>query len=126
LRSGPASWIQVDAHLDNVLWRPGGDAVLVDWSQAAIGPPAVDLTRVLVEGVATPGTAAPLVSRYLDELGRGTAPELREAMALALTPLVQGGVAWAGREDLERDGRPAALCENMLRGVLEWFDAAAA
>ena len=38
LRSGPASWIQVDAHLDNVLWRPDGTAVLLDWCSAAVGP----------------------------------------------------------------------------------------
>jgi thiamine kinase-like enzyme len=42
LRAGPTSWIDV-AHLDNVLWRPDGSAVLLDWCGAAIGPPAVDL-----------------------------------------------------------------------------------
>ncbi len=37
------SWIHVDPHLDNVLWRPDGSTVLLDWSNSRIGPPEVDL-----------------------------------------------------------------------------------
>ena len=44
---GPASWLHVDAHLDNTLLRPDGTVVLLDWCNAAVGPPAVDLARFL-------------------------------------------------------------------------------
>ena len=67
LRAGPTSWIHVDAHLDNVLWRPDGSAVLLDWCGAAIGPPAVDLARCLTEGIdagSHPERAEALLSAY--------------------------------------------------------------
>lgn len=122
LRSGPAAWIQVDAHLDNVLWRPDGSAVLLDWCNAAIGPPAADLARFLSEGVDAVSRPA-LVSAYLDELQARvavTAPEVTTALGLALLPLVQSAVGWAGREDLPSQGRPAEVCELWLRSVVEW------
>jgi thiamine kinase-like enzyme len=128
LRAGPASWIQVDAHLDNVLWRPDGTAVLLDWSTAAIGPPAVDLVRSLVEGMAAPSTAGPLLEAYADELRRqgvtaGDAAELRVAMRIALPALVQGAVGWAGREGPILHARMADVCESFLRNVCTWSDA---
>ena len=125
LRAGTASWIQVDSHLDNVLWRPDGTAVLLDWALAAVGPPAVDLARCLVEGMATPTTTAPLLETYADELRRnGVAAEpagLRAEMALTLPALVQGAVGWAGREDLALAGRTALVCATFLRSVCAWW-----
>jgi aminoglycoside phosphotransferase (APT) family kinase protein len=47
----PAAWIQADTHLDNILWRLDGSAVILDWCNAAIGPPAVDRAGLLNEGV---------------------------------------------------------------------------
>jgi thiamine kinase-like enzyme len=128
LRAGPASWIQVDAHLDNVLWRPDGTAVLLDWCTAAIGPPALDLVRCLVEGVATPSTAGPLLEAYADELNRQgvsavDAAQLRVAMRIALPALVQGAVGWAGREGPTPKARVADVCESFLRSVCAWSEA---
>jgi thiamine kinase-like enzyme len=128
LRAGPASWIQVDAHLDNVLWRRDGTAVLLDWSTAAIGPPAVDLVRCLVEGMATPSTARRLLGAYADELRRQgvtavDAAQLRGAMRMALPALVQGAVGWAGREGPIFHARMADVCESFLRNVCTWSDA---
>jgi hypothetical protein len=128
LTHGPTSWIQVDAHLDNVLWRPDGTALLLDWSSAAIGPPAADLARFLTEGVvraSEPERLAALLSTYVEELkARGVAPvgltELRSTVVLALRPLLQAAVGWAGREDVELQGRAGSLCENLLQSVCDW------
>lgn len=40
---GAASWIHGDIHPGNVLTREGKLAAIIDWGQAAIGDPAVDL-----------------------------------------------------------------------------------
>jgi thiamine kinase-like enzyme len=128
LGQGPASWIHVDAHLDNVLFRPDGTPVLLDWCNAAIGPPAVDLVRFLSEGVVAaskPSRVTMLLSAYAEELGESEAArvvlsELESDLGLALLPLLQGAVGWAGREDLELHGRSAALCETFLRSVCDW------
>jgi phosphotransferase family enzyme len=130
LEQGPASWIHVDAHLDNVLWRPDGTAVLLDWCNAAIGPPVTDLAHFLIEGVlgvSEQDRLTALLSRYVEELEtHGTRIRLRElraGFACALWPLLQGAVGWAGREELELEGRTAALCENLLRNLCSWsFD----
>ena len=119
----PASWLQVDAHLDNVLWRPDGSAVLLDWCNAAIGPPVIDLARFLSEGVVAESSSA-LVHAYVAELQRRgietgaaevTVAEMTVALPFALPCLLQGAVGWAGREDLPSHGRPARVCENGLR-----------
>ena len=127
LTRGPASWIQVDAHLDNVLWRPDGTAVLLDWCSAAIGPPAFDLARFFVEGVvdaSQPERVRALMSTYAEERGVQGAQagpiELHPGFALALPPLLQGAIGWAGRQELELTGRPAALCESFLRSLCDW------
>jgi hypothetical protein len=128
LRAGPASWIQVDAHLDNVLWRSDGSAVLLDWCDAAIGPPAVDLVRCLTEGIeaaSQPERAAALVSVYGDELRRtGVADPDFVDVSSAVTPLLQSAVEWAGRsQEREPEGRTAALRENFLHSACAWVAA---
>lgn len=127
LTRGPASWIQVDAHLDNVLWRRDETAVLLDWCSAAIGPPAVDLARFFVEGVvdaSQPERVSTLMATYAEERGilgdRVELSELHAGFALALPPLLQGAIGWAGGEELELADRPAALCESFLRSLCEW------
>jgi hypothetical protein len=123
LREGPASWIQVDAHLDNVLWRTDGTAVLLDWCTAAVGPPTVDLARFLSEGIAAESRST-LISAYVDELQTsGVDRELMDVGASvedALLPLLQAAVGWAGREDLALEGRAADVCERWLRSICGW------
>jgi Ser/Thr protein kinase RdoA (MazF antagonist) len=128
LAAGPASWIHGDAHLDNVLWRPNGRAVLLDWAGATIGPPAADVARFLVEG--PPGVSADhlrraaLIEAYQQQLRRSGVPDAAVTgvpgfVELALLPLVQGIVGWAGRpEDHPLQPRAARLRENALRSVV--------
>jgi Ser/Thr protein kinase RdoA (MazF antagonist) len=128
LAAGPASWIHGDAHLDNVMWRPNGRAVLVDWAGATIGPPAVDIARFLVEG--PPGVSgdsnrsAALIEAYQEQLRSGGVPDAAASavprfVELGLLPLVQGIVGWAGRpEDHPPQPRTARLRENALRSVV--------
>jgi thiamine kinase-like enzyme len=123
LTRGPASWIHVDAHLDNVLWRRDGTAVLLDWCNAAIGPPAVDLARFFVEGVvdaSQPEGASALMSTYAEERARAGPIELHSGFALALPALLQGAIGWAGDKESELTGRPAAVCESFLRSLCDW------
>ena len=101
--------------------------MLLDWCNAAIGPPVTDLTRFLTEGViraSEPDRLSALLSAYVRELEtygtRVRLSELEKGFALALRPLLQGAVGWAGREDLELEGRTAALCENFLRSLCSW------
>jgi hypothetical protein len=127
LRNGPASWVQVDTHLDNVLWRPDGTAVLLDWCDAAIGPPVADLVRFLSEGVEAEQRSV-LISAYVHELQSNgveiALAEVTAALPLALLPLVQSAVGWAGHEDLPSHGRAAEVCESWLRTVVGWVVAA--
>jgi Phosphotransferase enzyme family len=126
LSAGDMSWIHGDAHLDNVLFRPDGSAVLLDWSGAAVGPPPVDLARLLTEGPnagARAELASQLLRTYADELkAHGVdagVDDLRMAVSNAIVLLVQSAVAWAARED-RRGPRMRALQENLLRSTLAW------
>ena len=130
LEAGPASWIHSDAHLDNVLWRPDGTPVLLDWCNSAVGPPAVDLARFVTEGVyagAEPRKAHELVEIYVEALRRGgevvALADLWDQIDASLARLVQSAVEWAGRaEELEQASRAAALRESFLRNVFDWLE----
>jgi len=131
LRAGPASWIHGDAHLDNIVWRADGSAVLLDWAGAVIGPPAVDAARFLVEGptglAADPERRMRLIGAYSRELTERGVPSsdvaaIPTSVGQAMLPLVQGIVGWAGRPEEEPIGRRmAALRENALRSVVGWL-----
>lgn len=123
-RHASVSWIHVDAHVDNVLFRPDGRVVLLDWCNAAVGPPAFDLARFLTDG-ARPSDAPRLLAAYAEELSASAGSQVELAdlevrCALALLPILQGAVGWAGRESLETSGRQAGLCESLLRCACDW------
>jgi Ser/Thr protein kinase RdoA (MazF antagonist) len=128
LRRSDACWIHGDAHLDNVLFRPDGTAILLDWSGAAIGPAAVDLARLLTEGVdagARRELATDLVATYERELDAGGAKapigDPWAALSDGLAPLVQAAIAWAARDETrEPRVRMRALQLNLLRSVCAW------
>jgi hypothetical protein len=129
LEAGPTSWIHSDAHLDNVLFRQDGTAVLIDWSGASVGPPAVDVARLLTEGLdagANLGRARKLLSAYVEELdvngitNFGT-DDLSRKLSDGLEVLLQSAVGWAGsNEKREPRVRMQALQENLLRSACAW------
>ena len=104
LARGPSTWIHGDPHLDNVLWRPNGDAVVLDWATSSIGPPAFDLA-VLVTSLAmgpSPSlTPAEAIESYIANVTRDGTVALSRADAtqmvrLAIRHLIQGMVGFAG------------------------------
>jgi Phosphotransferase enzyme family len=123
LRCGPASWLQLDAHLDNVRWRSDRTAVLLDWCNAAIGPPIADVVRFLSEGVAAESRPV-LLGAYIREIrsiGADAEPsDVKASLQVALLPLLQSAVGWAGREDLPPHGRMADICAKWLQSVCNW------
>jgi hypothetical protein len=129
LLRGPVTWIQDDAHLDNVLWRPDGSAVLLDWSRAVVGPAAVDLASILAQGLdsgSPPTRRRHLVDVYrraLEEHGVGgvSSASLESAVTAGLLPWALGAVGWAGREEPDPAPRWEALCAHQLRNVCAWL-----
>ena len=111
-----------------MLFRSDGTAVLLDWSGAAIGPGAVDLARLLTEGVnagARSALATELIRNYRNELAAGGAEAMIgdpwRALSDGLAPLVQTAIAWAARnETREPRIRMQALQENLLRSMCAW------
>jgi Ser/Thr protein kinase RdoA (MazF antagonist) len=128
LAAGPVSWMHGDAHLDNVLFRPDGTAVLLDWEGAVVGPPAIDVARMLTEGSnagARADLAADLLTTYASTLAsRGVDADVervRDLVSSALVLLVRTAVGWAAREvQGESSPRMRALQENLLRSALAW------
>jgi Ser/Thr protein kinase RdoA (MazF antagonist) len=131
LWGGARTLIHTDAHLDNVLWS-GDDPVFIDWEGAMVGPPEVDVARLLIEGM-TPvqygqfGSAA--LSTYQEALFRtgraeGGIDDTRVAAA-ALRSLA-GIVGWIGGAEVPPPGgRTRLLGDNALRAALAVHDSLA-
>lgn len=117
-----------------MLWRLDGSPVLLDWSGAVIGPPAVDVAVLLVS-LAFRGAAriepsqllrtyASLLQRYGVETGLD---EVTRTAALALRVQIRGMIGWAGAVRTPPDkGRKLALRTDSSGRVLagiRWLDA---
>ncbi|MDJ0953292.1 MAG: aminoglycoside phosphotransferase family protein [Acidimicrobiia bacterium] len=134
LALGPASWVHRDPHLDNILWRADGSPVLLDWSGAAIGPPAVDVAVLLVSLAFrndAPIDPDQLLARYASSLQRygvdAGLDEITRTAALALRIQIRGMIGWAGAVRTPPDaGRKLALRNDYSGRVLagiRWLDA---
>lgn len=133
LAGGPQCWIHADAHLDNVLRRPDGTVVLLDWATSCTGPPLVDLAELLAGGLVNDPTAqrsrtTALVGTYTDTLaGRGVTGHSIEldaggsaaAVVEAALPWVQGIVGWAAAPELPT-GRAGDVLRARLAVALAW------
>jgi len=127
LWGGARTLIHTDAHLDNVLWS-GDDPVLIDWEGAMVGPPEVDVARLLIEGM-TPyqfgqfGSA--VLAAYQQALlrsGRSEGIEESRVADAALRSLA-GIVDWiGGTEAPPPGGRTRLLGDNALRAALAVHD----
>jgi len=131
LDHAPVCCIHVDPHFDNALWRPDGSAVLLDWSNARLGPIAFDLV-VLVNSScfgATPACNDPadVLDAYERAGARSIEPDrLGRQVAQALTLQLRGSLGW-----LARDAQPGAHQRELalrLEGIdranrgLDWLD----
>jgi hypothetical protein len=123
LADAPPTLVHNDLHLDNVLFRPDGTPVVIDWPDAALGPGVVDVARVLLEGLNFPtrrALEAALLDRYLRGLaahGVRCAPSLLDAhLTAAVTVLFAGAV----RFKEPGPGAPARLVpiiDNLVANV---------
>jgi hypothetical protein len=122
------SWIHADLHLDNVVFRDGESAVILDWADARIGPPAIDIGHILTEGLDR-GTPAERIDRwgpvYADEAARfGVTVDLdrlRTSIGWSVLPLLRGVIGWASSAEDFAD-RLIDVRENLLRNTCEWLD----
>lgn len=132
IAAGPLTWIHHDPHLDNVLWRSDGRPVLIDWSGAVIGPPAVDLAVLVVSfslGDRSPMRPEDVIASYTAALDRHSVTlhlaQVRDMTSLGLRPLVRGLLGWAGFPGEDPQGRQLALRDDAVSRVitgLEWLD----
>lgn len=125
--AAPRSWIHVDPHLDNILWRPDGAPVLLDWSNARIGPPEVDVAALLMGysfRADPPLRPDALVRRY--ERTAGRAVDNRTLRVVLPAVFVQGVVGWVGEESNEGfpDRKRLLRDDTIGRAIraLEWAD----
>lgn len=121
LAGGRNATIHGDLHLDNVLWRPGVRPVLLDWSSASVGPPAIDLASLLVGG-GIEGARPREVGRYAAALDLDPADVDREIDA-ALVWLTRAVVGGAGSGDgFAAGSRREAVMEHGLRELFAAVD----
>lgn len=126
LAAGPATLTHRDFHADNVLFPAAGPPYVIDWQSAAVGPPAVDVARLLVECLTAEqqrafGDAA--VERYLARLaeaGIDRQTALRREIEQAAVLAMAGVVNWLGatpRPD-PPGSRREALGRNLLTNLV--------
>lgn len=112
LDAQPKTVTHRDFHLDNVLFT--NEPIVIDWQLAAVGPPAVDAARLLIEvrpNDAQPDDAAAAIDAYLSELPNGVRPsrhELLDWMEPAFDLAIAGFSNWLGSPEIA-EGRMAAL-----------------
>lgn len=123
LAAAPATVIHGDLHLDNVLFRPDGAPVVIDWTHSALGPGAVDVVRLLVEGMtyeARREHETALVDRYLRALSRRgircDAAAFDTDMGHALTVAYSGAIRWKEPAP-DSPARLVPIIENLVRNV---------
>lgn len=131
LWDGPHTLIHSDAHLDNVLWSEG-DPVFLDWEGVMVGPPEIDVARLLIEGM-TPAQygefGAVAVEAYRSALSRtGEGRDIDDIrLAAATLRSLVGIVGWiGGPEKPAPGGRTRLLGRNALRAALSVYDSLAA
>ncbi len=124
LADAPATVLHGDLHLDNVLFRPDGTPVVIDWATAARGPAAVDVVRFLTEGLTLEARRAlegPLLARYLRAMSdRGIRYEssaLRTHLDDALIVLFGAAIRSKDPASQPTVARLLPIIENLVRNV---------
>ncbi len=131
LSGDDSCWIHVDPHLDNVLWRPDGSTVLLDWSNSRIGPPEVDLAVLFftfgfrdIEVLSLAELVDAYVSARRSSVTDSVATGRRVRAALVLH--ARGVLGWAGGPTSDEcRGRTAQVRDDATRRVgrvIDWID----
>jgi thiamine kinase-like enzyme len=124
LEEGPQTVVHADLHAENVLFRPTGEPVILDWTDASRGPAAADVARLLVEAPTIDARRAhedDLLRVYVAELAeRGVTgygvERLRRHVRHAQIALFAWTVRWVGGE-VPPDGsvpRMEAIVHNLI------------
>jgi aminoglycoside phosphotransferase (APT) family kinase protein len=74
----PLTLLHLDYRLDNLVFPPGGEVVVLDWQTAIWGPGALDLASFCATSLTTPDRRrleGELLARYTDGIGRGLGAE---------------------------------------------------
>jgi hypothetical protein len=123
LAGAPVTLIHRDLHLDNVLFAPAGEPIVIDWTHVALGPSVVDVIRLLTEaldGHTRRGLTRPLLARYrllLANHGAGyEAADFREHLHAALLVLFAGAVRFKEPGPASH-ARLLPVIENLVRNV---------
>ncbi|MEA1902729.1 MAG: aminoglycoside phosphotransferase family protein [Actinomycetota bacterium] len=129
VENGPFSWTHRDVGLDNILWRPDGSPVLLDWSSAAVSNPAFDVTPLLGFSPDAPLTPEETISAYLAALRgrdtRWTETEATQSIVAGLRLLIRGQIGFAGFPEEPTQPRLLAFRATTVRyaeKALEWID----
>jgi hypothetical protein len=129
----PCSWTHRDPHPDNALWRTDGTIVMLDWSGAAVAPPAIDVGGLLF-GLCfradPPLRATDVTAAYVATIRRlgvtTTAGDIERTAKAAVRLLVRGTLGWTGIDtDPPPAGRILALRDQQpgrIVAALDWLD----
>jgi Phosphotransferase enzyme family len=125
----PISWIHVDPHLDNILWRPDGSPVLLDWSNARVGPSVIDVAAMLI-GYSFRSRPAiepmDLIRSYRNWVDRPLADLVRGVTAALKSVFIQSIVGWAGERPTDGllDRKTTLRDDTIGRAIraLDWVD----
>lgn len=133
LMLGPRAWVHRDPHPDNALWRPDGRLMMLDWSNAMIAPPAIDvavLLSTLSFRVDAPLSVHDVLAEYDGALSEnGLEPDdvaIRSNAEAAVRLLIRGSIGWAGttavRSSSKRMLELRAQAVARTRSALRWLD----
>jgi hypothetical protein len=127
LAQAPQTLVHGDLHLDNVLFRPDGTPVVLDWPSVMRGPAARDFGHFLVEGLSADGRRAggrPLAGRYAAALAaRGVTgydeDALRRDAERVVVVLFGAAVRWNAGPNAPKPDVPRVplVAESLLRNT---------
>jgi len=100
LLAAPRTLLHGDLHIENVIFPPRAEPVILDWTGACSGPAAADLGHLLVEGP-TPAERARLADDLLDlhvAVAGGDRGRLAREVRLAYVKHAARALGWGGKE----------------------------
>jgi hypothetical protein len=100
LLAAPRTLLHGDLHVENVIFPPRGEPVILDWTGACSGPAAADLSHLLVEGP-TPAERARFAEDLIDlhvAVAGGDRGRLAREVRLAYVTHAARALGWGGKE----------------------------